>query len=204
MTGFSIAWNGGVPGVPGMRIAESAMPAERHAGLTNAEPASETRKMLSQRTVDLFTRILESPVLLSALSSWFLAQILKSFIMLFRNRPRTAKEILTNIFWTTGGMPSSHSAVVSALATSSGFVEGPDSTLFFVTLFYALLTFRDAMGVRRSAGAQAKVINQLLRDLSPRFKLRGKPVKEINGHTMPEVFMGALLGFFIAVAFCTL
>jgi uncharacterized protein len=160
--------------------------------------------MVSQRAVDVLARILASPVFLSALSSWLLAQILKSFIMFFRNRPRTAKEILLNIFWTTGGMPSSHSAVVAALATSAGFVEGPDSTLFFVTLFYAVLTFRDALGVRRSAGAQAKVLNQLIRDLSARFSLRAKPVKEIHGHTMSEVFVGALLGFFIATAFCTL
>ena len=160
--------------------------------------------MVSQRAVDLLARILANPVFLSALSSWLLAQILKSIIMFFRNRPRTAKEILLNIFWTTGGMPSSHSAVVAALATSAGFVEGPDSTLFFVTLFYAVLTFRDALGVRRSAGAQAKVLNQLIRDLSARFSVRAKPVKEIHGHTMSEVFVGALLGFFIATAFCTL
>jgi len=160
--------------------------------------------MVSQRAVDLLGRILGNPVFLSALSSWLIAQILKSFIMFFRNRPRTAKEILLNIFWTTGGMPSSHSAVAAALATSSGFVEGPNSTLFFVTLFYALLTFRDAMGVRRSAGAQAKALNQLIRDLSARFSLRARPVKEIHGHTMSEVFVGALLGFFIATAFCTL
>jgi acid phosphatase family membrane protein YuiD len=160
--------------------------------------------MLSQRAVEILARVLASPVFLSALSSWFIAQILKSCIMLFRNRPQTAKEILLNIFWTTGGMPSSHSAVVAALATSAGFTEGPDSTLFFVTLFYAVLTFRDALGVRRSAGAQAKVLNQLIRDLSIHFSVRSKPVKEIHGHTMAEVFVGALLGFFIAVAYCTL
>jgi len=160
--------------------------------------------MIPPRAVDLFSRIFANPVFLSALSSWLLAQILKSCIMLFRNRPQSAKEILLNIFWTTGGMPSSHSAVVSALATSAGFVEGADSTLFFVTLFYALLTFRDALGVRRAAGAQAKVLNQLIRDLSPRFPLRSRPVKEIHGHTMSEVFVGALLGFFIALAYCTL
>ncbi len=160
--------------------------------------------MFPHRTVDVLTRVLLNPVFLSAFASWFLAQVLKSLIMLIRNRPRTAKEILLNIFWATGGMPSSHSALVAALTTASGFVEGPTSTLFFVTLFYALLTFRDALGVRRAAGAQAKVINQLIRDLSPRVRLRARPVKEVNGHTMPEVFVGALLGFFIAVAFCTL
>jgi uncharacterized protein len=160
--------------------------------------------MFPQRAVGLLAQVVANPVFLSAFSSWLIAQILKSCIMLFRNRPRSAREILLNIFWTTGGMPSSHSAVVAALATSAGFIEGPGSTLFFVTLFYAMLTFRDAMGVRRAAGAQAKVLNQLIRALSPRFRLRLKPVKEIHGHTMSEVFLGALLGFFIAVAFCTL
>jgi uncharacterized protein len=160
--------------------------------------------MLSHRAVDLLARILANPVFLSALSSWFIAQILKSCIMLFRKRPQTAREMLINMVWTTGGMPSSHSALVAALATSAGFVEGPASTLFFVTLFYAVLTFRDALGVRRAAGSQAKVLNQLIRDLSPHFPLRSRPVKEIHGHTMSEVFVGALLGFFIAVAFCTL
>ena len=160
--------------------------------------------MLAPRAVDLLTRILENPVFLSGLASWFLAQILKSFIMLLRNRPRTAREILVNLFWTTGGMPSSHSAVVASLATAAGFVEGPASTLFFVTLFYAILTFRDALGVRRAAGAQARALNQLIRGLSRRFSLKVRPVKEVHGHTLPEVFVGSLLGFFIAVAFCTL
>ena len=160
--------------------------------------------MLSHGAVGTLSRALSSPVFLSALSSWFVAQVLKSCIMLVRNRPRTAKEIIIHIFWSTGGMPSSHSAVVSSLATSAAFVEGPASTMFFVTLFYALLTFRDALGVRRAAGAQARVLNQLIRDLGKHHALRSKPVKEINGHSISEVFVGALLGFFIAVAFCTL
>ncbi len=160
--------------------------------------------MIPQRAVDIATRVLGSPIFLSAFSSWLLAQLLKSCIALLRNRPHTAKEILLNIFWTTGGMPSSHSALVAALATSVGFVEGPDSPIFFVTLFYALLTFRDALGVRRAAGHQAKALNQVIRYLSRTGKLRVKPVKEVHGHTAPEVFVGTLLGFFIAVAFCNL
>jgi len=160
--------------------------------------------MIPQPAADLVSRIFASPVFLSALSSWFIAQLLKSVVALFRNRPRTARETLLNLFWTTGGMPSSHSAVVSALATSIGFTEGPDSPLFFVTVFYALLIFRDALGVRRAAGAQAKVLNQLIRELARRKKTRARPVKEIHGHTLSEVFVGALLGFFIALAFSTL
>jgi acid phosphatase family membrane protein YuiD len=160
--------------------------------------------VISQHAVDIASRILSSPIFLSALSSWFLAQILKSCVALVRKRPHTAKEILLNIFWTTGGMPSSHSAVVSALATSVGFVVGADSPLFFITLFYALLTFRDALGVRRAAGHQAKALNQIIHYLSRRSTLKLKTVKEIHGHTISEVFVGGLIGFFIAVAFCTL
>ena len=160
--------------------------------------------MLSHGAVGILSKALSSPVFLSAFFSWFVAQVLKSCIMLVRNRPRTAKEIIIHIFWSTGGMPSSHSAVVSALATAAAFVEGVDSTLFFVTLFYALLTIRDALGVRRAAGAQARALNQLIRELGKGHTLRSKPVKEIHGHTISEVFVGALLGFFLAVAFCTL
>jgi hypothetical protein len=158
-----------------------------------------TRNILEQ-----LTGLLTHPVFLSAFTSWFTAQILKSVVALLRNRPRTAKGILLNLFWATGGMPSSHSAVVSSLATSVGFVMGVDTPLFIVTLFYAILIFRDALGVRRAAGMQARAINQLLRNLAREQKHRVKPLKEIHGHTGPEVAVGALLGFFIAVAFCNL
>lgn len=160
--------------------------------------------MISRQILDRLASLLLHPVFLSAFTSWFSAQILKSIIALLRNRPRTAKGILLNLFWTTGGMPSSHSAVVAALATAVGFVEGVDSPLFIVALFYAILTFRDALGVRRAAGMQARAINQLLRSLGRDGKHRVKPVKEIDGHSGPEVIVGALIGFFIAVAFCSL
>ena len=145
-----------------------------------------------------------SPIFLSTFTAWFTAQLLKSIIALFRSRPRTAREILLNILWATGGMPSSHSAVVSALATSVGFIEGVDSPLFVVTFFYGLLTIRDALGVRRATGTQARAFNQLLRALSRRQRLGVKPVREIHGHKPSEVFVGVMLGFFIAVAFCSL
>ena len=160
--------------------------------------------MATRDIVDQIAGLLANPVFLSALSSWFTAQILKSLVALLRNRPRTAKGILLNLFWTTGGMPSSHSAVVAALATAVGFVQGLDTPLFIVAFFYALITFRDALGVRRAAGMQARAINQLLRSLGRNRNHGVKPVKEIHGHTAPEVIVGALIGFFIAVAFCSL
>ena len=152
----------------------------------------------------LILKALTNPVFLSGIFSWFIAQILKSLIELFKRRPHSAKEILLNFIWTTGGMPSSHCAVVSALATAIGFSVGIDTALFAVSFFYALLTIRDALGVRRAAGSQAKALNQLISELYSRMNVRIKSVKEIHGHTVAEVSVGIFIGFFMGVAFATL
>ena len=148
--------------------------------------------------------LINNPIFLSALFSWLISQILKSIIDIFRKKPPSAKPVILRIFWATGGMPSSHSAVVTALATSIAFVEGLGSPLFVLALFYGFLTVRDALGVRRAAGAQAIVINQLIHELSRKTDIAVKTVKEIHGHKISEVSVGILLGFFIAVAFCNL
>ena len=151
-----------------------------------------------------FIVFLENPVFRAAVFSWFLSQLIKSIVAVFRNRPNTAREILLSLIWTTGGMPSSHSAVVSSLVTAIGFEVGINSPLFILSFFYAFITVRDALGVRRAAGHQAKTINQLLSKLSEKEDMGIKPVKEIHGHRSSEVIVGIMLGFFIAVAFCTL
>jgi acid phosphatase family membrane protein YuiD len=148
--------------------------------------------------------LLTSRVFLATLFSWFLAQVMKSVIEIIRNKPRSALKILKYIFWTTGGMPSSHSAVVTALVTSIGFTVGIDNPLFIVVFFYALLVIRDALGVRRAAGIQAHTLNRLIAMLKKEKRINIKPVKEINGHSPSEVGVGAVLGFFIALAFCIL
>jgi len=154
--------------------------------------------------MDIVHVLFTNRIFLSAVFSWFLAQLLKSIIAIFKNRPRTAIQILMRFFWSTGGMPSSHSSVVVAIATSIGFVMGPGDPIFIVTLFYAALVIRDALGVRRAAGFQAKTINALIGYLKKENDIDIKPVKEIHGHSISEVSIGALLGFFIAVAFCNL
>jgi hypothetical protein len=148
--------------------------------------------------------IVQSPIFLSALFSWFISQVLKTVIDLFRRDRPQAKSVFARLLWGTGGMPSSHSAVVTSLATSIGFVEGVGSPLFVLALFFAFLTIRDAVGVRRAAGSQAVVLNKLIYDLSRTTDVSVKSVKEIHGHKFSEVSVGALLGFFIAVAFCNL
>lgn len=159
---------------------------------------------MSDELIILFLKALTNPVFLSGIFSWFIAQVLKSLIELFKRRPQSAKDIVLNFIWTTGGMPSSHCAVASALATSIGYTVGIDTALFAVAFFYALLTIRDALGVRRAAGSQAKTINQLIAELHTRLNVRIKPVKEIHGHTVAEVSVGIFIGFFIGVAFSTL
>jgi acid phosphatase family membrane protein YuiD len=154
--------------------------------------------------MDFMYDMIKNPIFLSAFFSWLISQILKSIIDIFRRRPQSVKSIIRRIFWSTGGMPSSHSAVVTALATSIGFVVGIGSPLFILALFYGFLTVRDALGVRQAAGAQAIVLNQLIYELSHKTDISLKSVKEIHGHKISEVSVGILLGFFIAVAFCNL
>ncbi len=133
-----------------------------------------------------------------------MAQFVKTAIELFNPKSRKSKEIVYTLLWRTGGMPSSHSSAVTALATSIGFTEGIDSPLFISMLFFSLLVIRDALGVRRSAGLQAQALNSLGEELKKRYKIPFSPVKEVHGHTTTEVSIGVILGFFIAVAFCKL
>ncbi len=151
-----------------------------------------------------FRQLVVHPVFLAAITSLILAQVLKAIIILLtrpRTRPRRSfKEVMYALLWKTGGMPSSHSALVSALATSVGFTEGFDSSIFIVSLCLALIVIRDAMGVRRSAGLQARSLNMLGKHINDRFGIEYYPLKEIQGHAPLEVLVGALLGLLIASA----
>ncbi len=144
------------------------------------------------------------PVFLSAFFSWFVAQLLKTFIDIFRQRSRTSGEVVSTMVWKTGGMPSSHSSLVTSLATSIGFVHGANSPIFVLSLFYGLLIIRDALGVRRSAGMQARSLNAMGAKLKDAIGYEYRPVKEVHGHTPTEVAVGVGLGFFIALAFALL
>jgi acid phosphatase family membrane protein YuiD len=158
---------------------------------------------MAQRTA-ILASFVENPVFLSSLTSWFVAQLLKVVIVLLRSPRRSSREIAATFMWKTGGMPSSHSSLVAALATSVAFSEGIGSTLFIVTLCLALIVIRDSLGVRRSSGLQAKSLNLLGREVSARLGVEYRPVKEIQGHAPLEVLVGALLGLFIAFAFAVL
>ncbi len=151
-----------------------------------------------------FTALLRNDVFFSAAMSLFLAQFAKALIALLTNRKAGFKQIMSTLFWKTGGMPSSHSALAIAIATAIGFSDGVSSDIFALSLFFALVVIRDAMGVRRAAGVQARALNVLGARMSKRLHITFKPVKEINGHTFPQVVVGGLMGFFIALAVKTL
>ena len=155
--------------------------------------------------MESFRHLISSPVFLSALPAWFLAQFIEALISIVRFRSKLAKlDLLLTLVWTTGGMPSSHSATVTALTTAVGFKVGFDSPLFMVSLFFSFMAIRDALGVRQAAGNQARVLNQIIEDVNQRWETAHKPVKEIHGHKVPEVVVGCLLGVFLALAFCNL
>jgi len=163
---------------------------------------------------DYFTMIQEArpaagdlfgnPVFLSAIFSLLVAQFIKAIINLFRYRSRSLKEVLVTFLWKTGGMPSSHSALAVSIATAIAFTEGVNTSIFILAFFFALVVIRDAMGVRRSSGIQARTLNQVGKELNSRFGIAFRPVKEVHGHSPAQVVVGALLGFFMALAFCTL
>jgi acid phosphatase family membrane protein YuiD len=143
----------------------------------------------------------ENPVLLSGISSLFFAQLVKTIIHLLKIKRKNPRDTLELLIWRTGGMPSSHSAMVAAVAASIAFCEGIESNLFVITLMFALIIIRDALGVRRSSGLQARVLNWLGRQTAEKLKIEFHPVKEVNGHSPLEVAVGVLLGIIIAAAF---
>jgi acid phosphatase family membrane protein YuiD len=146
----------------------------------------------------------ENPIFLSSITSFLSAQLLKTVILLLRARKKTAREVVETLVWRTGGMPSSHVALVASMAASTAFAEGIGSNLFQISLWFALVVVRDAVGVRRSSGLQARLLNVLGKHVSDRLDVEFHPLKEVHGHTPLEVVVGGFLGLFIAVAFASL
>lgn len=139
-------------------------------------------------------QVLDNSVLLCAILAWVVAQCLKVLWILFREHKLDLKRILG-----AGGMPSSHSAFVSAMATAVGLTEGFQTAVFAIAFVLAFIVMYDASGVRKAAGEQAKVLNTMQEQLS-----EDAPVylKELLGHTRIEVIVGCLLG--IAIGFLAL
>ena len=135
-----------------------------------------------------------NPTIWSAFLAWMLAQTIKMVFFFARTR-----KINFAYFVSTGGMPSAHSAMVAALATSVALRVGMADPLFAVALAFALVAMFDAQSVRRAAGMQARVLNQIVDELFKTRRVAEGRLSELLGHTRLEVFFGMLIGVFVAI-----
>lgn len=120
---------------------------------------------------------------------WFCIQLFKLIYDLCTTKKFNFKRILG-----AGGMPSSHSAVVTSLATLIGKNMGVDSPIFAIALIFAFVVMYDACGVRRAAGKQAKVLNDIVNTPGLSNIQVQEKLQEALGHTPVQVFVGALIG----------
>ncbi len=145
--------------------------------------------------------ITKNEILLSAVAGWFVAQVLKTIIHILVTKSFDPERLVG-----TGGMPSSHSATVCGLATAVGINYGTSGIEFALAFTFAIIVMYDALGVRRETGKQAKILNEMMgifnkmgTEMSTEDRL-----KEFVGHTPFQVIVGALIGFGIAAAVCSL
>lgn len=143
---------------------------------------------------DFFDEVFSNRILIAGALGWLTAQVLKTIIFAITNHGLNWSRLFGD-----GGMPSGHSATVTAIAVSCGMELGFDSPIFAVACFMAIIVMHDAMGVRRETGKQSQVLNHLVevvyaKNLTPEEKL-----KEFVGHTPLQVFFGFLLGLCIAI-----
>lgn len=139
--------------------------------------------------------ILTNKVLIIPICSWVIAQLLKVVVVLIRKRQLDLRYLVIS-----GGMPSSHSAFVSALATSVALIEGLGSVAFGISAIIALVVMYDAAGVRQSVGKQSIVLNRIIRELRLRHTVTEleRDLREFIGHTSFQVIVGGLLGIAIS------
>ncbi len=123
--------------------------------------------------------------------AWCIAEALKMPISWIRDRQWNADQLFL------GGMPSAHSALVCALATTVGFKDGFNSVTFAIAASFALVVMQDAGGVRQTVGHQSTLLNRIIEEI-----FKGKPeyeerLRELIGHTRPQIIIGAMLGILV-------
>lgn len=129
----------------------------------------------------------------SALLAFVLAQSIK-----MAARYRRTGRIDFSVLVSTGGMPSAHAAMACALATAVGMELGVGHPVFAIVLAFAGIVMFDAQSVRRAAGQQARLLNQIVEELFQEHHLSEQKLAELLGHTRTEVFMGMLTGIGVA------
>jgi acid phosphatase family membrane protein YuiD len=138
--------------------------------------------------------VFQNHVLLTGLSGWFLAQAIKIPMDFFQS-----KHWNWALFIAAGGMPSSHSALVTSTAAAVGLHYGFDNSMFGLAVAVAMIVVYDATGIRRQAGMQAQKINILVEELLKGHPVSQEHLREVLGHTPLEALGGVLLGILVAV-----
>ncbi len=133
------------------------------------------------------------PVGIAALASGAIAQLLKIVIELV-----TQRRFRPMRFFDNGGMPSSHTALVTTLTIGVAREAGVDSSLFSVTLIFSMYFVFEAAGLRQEVGNQARVLNELVEEMRTTHQLDRTRLKELVGHTWNEVLGGAVVGVLVA------
>jgi hypothetical protein len=141
----------------------------------------------------IFTDAIKNKIFMTTLTAWAIAQTIKVTLGIIRK-----KRFDFRWFVGTGGMPSSHAAGASCLATAIGFKYGFDSVYFALAASFALVVMFDAQGVRRATGRQAYILNKIMDDIYWQGKPKENRLRELIGHTPVEVIVGCLLGIAIA------
>jgi hypothetical protein len=143
---------------------------------------------------DFLTALLSNKCLVAAATAWSLAQIIKLPLEYLLHH-----EWNWHLLISAGGMPSSHSALVTGAAASIGMTQGFDSPIFALAIVVAMVVIYDATGVRRHAGDQARVLNLMIDELFTGHPLAEKELKEVLGHTPREVVAGIALGIIVTI-----
>ena len=136
-----------------------------------------------------FSELFAGPYFWAAFCPWVVAQICKMISSLVQTRRLDLRYLVS-----TGGMPSAHSALVMGLSTVVGLKEGFGSASYAVALGFAVIVMFDASTVRRAAGMQARLINEMVDELFKEHRFSEQKLKELLGHTRFEVFMGMIVG----------
>jgi len=139
--------------------------------------------------------IITNEVLIIPICTWALAQTLKMVIEVIKGNGFDASYLVSS-----GGMPSAHSATVSALAVAVGMTHGFGSTVFGISVILALIVMYDSAGVRQSVSQQSGVLNRIVHELrlrQPRVVWEAD-LRELVGHTPFQVIVGAVLGITVA------
>jgi len=141
----------------------------------------------------IFMQIIHNKIFMTTLSAWIIAQTIKVTIGVIRQ-----KRFDFRWFVGTGGMPSSHAAGASCLATAVGLEYGFGTVYFALAAAFALVVMFDAQGVRRASGKQARILNKITEDIYWKGRIDEEKLRELIGHTPIEVIVGLLLGVLIA------